>query len=132
MVHYPLMLTHWLSLWYTLISYWPTAPTNCTQLSSTGPLAPTCALVHYYRHWPTGYLCGTLPSSSCPLAISMVHFYLLLAHWLSLWYTTIFYWPTGYLYGTPLFSSGVLAISMVHYYFLFAHWLSLSYTIIFN
>ena len=81
MVHSPLQSTHWLSLVYTLIFY-----------------------------WPTGYHYGTLPSPIDPMAISMVYYPLLLAHWLSLWYTTIFYWPTCYLYGTLLFSTGPLAI----------------------
>ena len=123
MVHCPLLLTHWLSLWYTTLSY-----------------------------WPTGYQFGILLSSTDPLDISMVHYLLLLAHWISLLYTSIFYWPTGYLfgtipspignhYGTLLPSSGPLEISMVHpspidplaisnvhSYLLLAHWISLWYT----
>ena len=98
-VHYYILLAHWLSLWYTLIFLWPTGPSYCTQLSSTSPLPPH---------------------------VSVVHYYLLLTHWLSLWYITIFFLPTGYLYGTLLPSTGPLAISMVHYYhLLLAHWLSL-------
>ena len=108
MVHYYLLLTHWLSLWYITIFF-----------------------------LPTGYLYDTLLPSTGPLAISMVHFHLLLAHWLSLWCTTIFYWPTGPLYANlqssigPLaspgpvapsyvtlpFSTGPPVVSMVHYIF---------------
>ena len=115
-------------------------------------------MVHYYLYWPTGYLYGTLPSHFGPLAIYMVHNYLLLANWISLWYTTLSYWllditrihyhllltlwisiwyttlsycSTGYLYGTLLSSTGPLNISMVHYPLLLAHWLSLWYTPIF-
>ena len=116
--YYYLLLAHWLSLRYTIIFYWPTGPPYCTQLSYTDPLTPM-------------RLCGTLLSSTGPLAISLVHYHLLLAHWLSLWYITTFYWPTGYLYSTLPSSTGPLAISMIQFYFLYdycilqAHWLSL-------
>ena len=56
----------------------------------------------------------------------MVYSYLLLAHWISLWYT-----PTYYPYDTLLHFYWSLDISMVHYHFLLAHWLSLCYTAIF-
>ena len=85
MVHFYLLLAHWPFLLYTPIFYWPTGP--CMSLWYT--------TIFY---WSTGYLFGTLPSSSCPLAISMIHHYLLLAHWLYLWYTTIYFWPIGCLY----------------------------------
>ena len=64
MVHYLFLLAHWLSLWYTTISY-----------------------------LPIGCLYGTLLSSFGPLALHIVHNYLLLAHCphTSLWYTTISY-----------------------------------------
>ena len=123
-VHTHLLLTLWLSLWYTTIFYWP-----------TGPLA--ISMVHDNLVLPTGYLYDTLLPSTGPLAISMVHYHLLLAHWLSLWCTAIFYWPTGPLYANlqssigPLaspgpvapsyvtlpFSTGPLVVSMVHYIF---------------
>ena len=102
MVHYFLQLTHWISVWYTSLS---------------------C--------WPTGFPYGTLLSSTGTMAIPMVHFCLLMAHWLSLWYTILSYWPTGYLYGTLVYSNGPLAIPLVHYPPLLAHWLSLWYTSIF-
>ena len=71
MVHYHLLLAHWPSLLYTTILYWPTEPNASLRYTAI-------------FYWPTGYLYGTLPSSSCALAISMVHYYHLLAHWLSL------------------------------------------------
>ena len=49
------------------------------------------------------------------MAICMVYYYLLLAHWLSAWYTTHSYLPTRYLYGTLLSSNGPLTIPMLHY-----------------
>ena len=102
-VHYYLLLAHWLYLW--------------SFLSSSGPLA--LHIVHNY-----------LLLAHCP-HISVVHNYLLLAHWLSPWYITIFYLPTVYLYDTLLPSTVPLAISMVHYHLLLAHWLSLWCTTIF-
>ena len=122
-VRYYLLLAHWLSLWYTLIFLWPTGPSFCTQLSSTGPLPPHVSVVHYYlllAHWlslwyitifflPTGYLYDTLLPSTGPLSISMVLYHLLLAHWLSLLCTTIFYWPTGPLFANLQYSIGQLA-----------------------
>ena len=115
MVHYPLLLAHWLSLWYTPI---------------------------FYR--PTGCLCGTLPSLISPPIIPMMHCYLLLAtgyyhflfaHWQSLCNTAIFYWPsehfcgkppffywpTGYPYVTVFFTAGQLDL-------LLGNWISLWYT----
>ena len=73
----------------------------------------------------------------------MVHYYLILAQWLSLWYTTLSYWPTRYLYCTLLSSTCpldislvqyplLLAIIMVHSYLLLAHWKSQWYTPLFN
>ena len=47
-------------------------------------------------------------TSTGSLPIPMVFYYLLLAPCLSLWYYTIFYWPTAYHYGTLLQSSGPL------------------------
>ena len=93
------------------------------------------ALWYTISYLPIGCLYGTLLSSSDPLALSIVHNYLLLAHFptapnMSLWYTTIFYWPIDYLYGTLPYSSFPLAICMIHYYLLLAHWLSLWYTTI--
>ena len=122
-IHYYLLLAHWLSLWYTLIFLWPTGPSFCTQLSPTYPLPPHVSVVHYYlllAHWlslcyitifflPTGYLYDTLLPSTGPLSISMVHYHLLLAHWLSLGCTTIFYWPTGPLYANLQYSIWQLA-----------------------
>ena len=63
--------------------------------------------------------------STGPLAVSVENYYLLLAHWLSLWYTIIFNWPTDSPYGTLAYSSGQLALPMIHYHFLLAHWPSL-------
>ena len=161
MVHYPLLLGHWIHLWHTAISFWPTGCLYGTLPSPTGPLDIT--LVYYYlllTHWislwyttlscwPTGYLYCTLLSSTGPLDISLVqyplllaiimlHSYLLLAHWKSQWYiplqsthwlslmyTLIFYWPTGYLSGTLPTPIDPMAISMVYYPPLLAHWLSL-------
>ena len=107
MVHYHLQMAIWLSLWYTAIFFWPTGPPYGKLPSSTPPLAIPMVL-------PV--------SSTGTLAISMVQYHLLLAHWLSLWCTTIFYWPTGPLYATLLSSIGQLAISMVHYHLLLAQW----------
>ena len=116
LVHNHHLLTHWLSLWYTTVFYWPNGP-----------------------------LCGTHPSSIGPLALPVVHYHLLLAHWLSLceatifswpscpviWYTTFFYWPTGCLCGTLLSPTCTLAVSMVHSYLPLAHWPFKLYTTIF-
>ena len=173
MVHSHLLLTQWLSLWYTTLSYWPTGHLYGTLLSFTGPLDISTvqyplilvnwlsvwyttifylldiSLVHYpfllahwislwyttIFYWPTGYPFGTLPSPIDPLVIStdhfwslaicMVHYYLLLAHSISLWYTTLSYWPTGYPYRTLLSSTGPLDTSVVHYPLLVAQLLSL-------
>ena len=151
MVHYYLLLSHWLSLWYTTIFYW-----------STGFIYDTLLYImtHYYlllpnwpflcystiSYWPTGSLCGALPSSpgpvapsyvtlqfyTGPLAISLIHYNLLLSHWLSLWNTTIYFWPIGCLCGALLSSFGPLALSMLLCYLLLANWLSLWYTTIFS
>ena len=109
MVHYTLLLSHWISLWYTSIFYWFTGYPRYTTIF----------------YWPTGYLYGTQQSSTNPLIISMEHSYLLLAHWLSLWYSILSYWPTGYPCGTQSSPIGPLAIPMVHYYLLLALWISL-------
>ena len=209
MVHNHLLLTHWLSLWYTTVFYWPNGHLCGTHPSSIGPLAlpvvhyhllvthwpslcdatifswPSCpvlwyttfstgplavSVVHYCLYLPIGCLYGTLLSSTGPLAlpivhnylllthlpphVSVVHYYLLLAHWLFLWYITIFFLPTGYLYdtllpspahwlclwyttiylwsicclcGALLSSYDQLALSMLIYHLLLAHWLSLCY-----
>ena len=133
MAHYHLLLTHWISQWYTTIFYWP----RPTGYPSTSPIRPLLSL--WYTtifYWPTAYPYGTRPS---PPDISMVHYYLLLAHWISLlyttspigslaflmvhytillanllsiWYTTIFYWPNGYPYGTLSSPTGPLDISI--------------------
>ena len=151
MIHYHILLAHWISHRYTSLSYWPNGYFY-GQLPS-----PICLLiipmVNYYLllahwislgyttiyYWPNVYLYCTLPSPTGPLDISMVHCYLLLAHWISLWYTTIFYWisqryttlsywPNGYLYGTPPSHIGPLTIPMVHYFLLPTHFISLWYT----
>ena len=118
-VHYYLLLAHWLSLWYTTIFYWPTGPPYVTLQSSPGPVA-----LSY----------GTLPVSTGPLAVSVVHSYLLLVHWPFLLYTTIFYWRTGptCLCGTLLSSTGPLALPMVHHHLLLAQWPSLGDATIFS
>ena len=129
MVHYHFLLAHWLSPRYTPISYWPIGCFYGTLLSSTGPLA--LPIVHNYLLQTPTCLCGTLLSSTGPLAFFIVHYHLLLALWLPLWYITTFYWPTGYLYGTIQSSSVPLVISMVHYHLLLVHWLSLYHTTFF-
>ena len=149
MVIYLFLLAHWLSLLYTTISYlpigclehsylllahWPFLLYTPIFLFPTGPHMSLWYTAIFYR--PTDYLFGTLPSSSCLLAVSMIHYYLLVAHWLSLWYTTIlllahwlslwcttiFYWPTGPLYANLPSSIGQRALSMVHYHLLLAQW----------
>ena len=115
MVHYSFLLTYWISLWYTFIFYWPTGYLYITLLSTIDPVA--ISMVHSYflvAHW-----------------ISLVHYHLLFAHMLSLWYTTLSYWPTDYPYATILSSTGQMAISMVHNPLLLAHWISLWNTAIF-
>ena len=99
MVHYHLLLAHWLSLWCTNILYWPTGCLYASPPSSIGQLA--LPMIHYHIR-PVAPSYVTLHISTGSLVVSMVHCYLLLANWLSLWYTTIFFWPTGYLYGTQL------------------------------
>ena len=111
MIHYHILLAHWISLWYTTLSYWPSDYPYDTVLSSTGQLD----------------FCGTPPSPISPLAIPMIHcsstgplkismvqYLFFLAHWLYLCYTAIFYWTTGYFYGTLQSSTGQLDISMEH------------------
>ena len=120
MVHYPFLLVHWLSLWYSTIFYWPTGYPNGTLPSPISPLA--IPMIHYcllLAHWISKWY---------TTSISLEHYYLLLAHWISqwyttlfywlaccvsLWYTTFFYWPTGYLYGLLPYHVGPLAISLV-------------------
>ena len=119
MEHYCLLLTHWISQRYTVLSFWHTGYLYGTLLSSTGPL--DIAKVHYPSYWPNEYLYGTLPSPIDPLAITMVHYYLLLDHLISLCYTTLTYWPTCYPYDTLSYSTGLLYISLVHYPLLLAH-----------
>ena len=117
-VHTLLLLALWLSLWYTTIFYWPTGPPYVRLLSSPDHVAQSY---------------GKLPFSTGPLAVSVVHYYLLLAYCLSLWYTLIFLCPTGLSYCTQLSSTVLLPphVSVVHYYLLLVHWLSLWYTTIF-
>ena len=133
MVHCTLLLVHWLSLWYTTIFYWPKSYLFGTLPSPTGPLVISIYTTIFY--WPAGYHFGTLD-------IGNAHSYLLLTHWISLWYITLSLWPTGYSYVILLSSTGPLDISMVHYLFticpmatpmlhchpLLAHWISLWYT----
>ena len=71
-VHYPLLLTHWISLWYTILPYWHIA----IPMVHYYLLLAHCQSVWYttLSYWPTGYLYGTLLSSTGPLDISMVHF----------------------------------------------------------
>ena len=152
MVYSPLKLTHWLSVMYTLVFYWPTGYLYGTLLC---PIVPMLSL--WYTsifYWPTGYLYGTLPpllahlifygtlhSPIGPLAIPMVHYYLLLAKSYLFFctlpsptgpldisiYTTIFYWLAGYLFGTLPSQTGPLDICNVHSYILLAHCISLWY-----
>ena len=135
-VHFPLILTHWLSLWYAPIFYRPTGYLCGTLPSLIIPM------IHCYILLATGYHYGTLSFTIGPLAIPMLHCYLLLAlwiflwyttffllaHWLSLCYTAIFCWPIGYLYGTLSPPIDPLVTSMEHYYMLLTHWISLWYT----
>ena len=118
MVHYYLLLAHWISLRYNTLSFWSTGYLYGPQLSSNCPLDISMvhiglldiAMVHFnllLAHW-ISY--GTLSSPIDPLVISTEHYYLLL----TLWYTLQSYWS--------------LAICMVHYYLLLAHSISLWYT----
>ena len=79
----------------------------------------------------TGYLYGILLSSTGPLNISMVHYPVLLAHWLSLSYTPIFYRPTGYLCGTLRSLISPIIIPLIALLFSTGHLIALWYTIIF-
>ena len=128
MVHYHLLVTHWISIWYTILSYWPTGYIYDTLPSPFGLLV--ISMVYY-------------PSLTGPLDITLVYHYLLLTHWISLWYTTLSYWPTGYPYATLLSSTGPLDTSVVNYPLLLAyfypyvtllsstsHWISLWFIII--
>ena len=83
------LLAPCLSLWYSIIFYWPTAYHYGTLLLSSGPLP-------------------TLLSSTGSMPITMVLYYLHLAHFLCLCYSTIFYWTTAYTYVTLLSSTGSL------------------------
>ena len=133
MVHYPLILAHWLSLWYAPIFYRPTGHVCGTLLSLISPrIIP---MIHYYLLLATGYHYGTLSFPIGPLAIPMLQCYLLLAlwvflwytsfflltHWLSLCYTAIFCCSIGYLYGTLAPPIDPLVISMEPYYLLLTH-----------
>ena len=136
MLHCYLLLAHLISLWYTTLSFWPTGYLNGTLSFPTANWLSIWYTTLSYK--PTGYLYDSQKSSTGPLDISMVHYYLLLAHWIyqgtlpspfgpliSQRYTTPSNWPTGYHYGTPLSSSGPLGISMVPYPHLLADLLSL-------
>ena len=146
---YYLLLAPCLSLWYSIIFYWPTAYhygtlllSSCplpTLLSSTGSMPITMVL--YYLHlahflclcystifyWTTAYTSVTLLSSTGSLPIPLVLYYLLLAHCLSIRYSSIFYWIPTYTYGILLSSNGSLPIPTVLFYLLQAHCLSLWY-----
>ena len=113
MIHFYLLLDHWISLWTTTLSYWRTGYLYGTLSFLTGLLA--FHMVH-------------CPSPISPLPIPMILFYLLLDHWISLWYTSLSYRTTGYHYGTLLSSTAPLDILMVHYPFQLTHWISLWYT----
>ena len=91
LVHYCLLLAKWPSLWYTPIFYWSFGSPRGTLPSSTGP--PYVRLLS--SPGPVAQSYGTLTFSTSPLAVSVVHYYFLLVHRLSLWYTRIFLWPTG-------------------------------------
>ena len=134
-----------------LVHYWPNGPLCGTHPSSIGPLAlpvvyyhlllahwpslcdatifswSSCPVLWYttFFYWPTGCLCGTLLSPTCPMAVSMVHSYLLLAHWPFPQISSTGPLAPTCLCGTLLSSTSPLAISMVHYRLLLAHWLSL-------
>ena len=111
MVHFSLQLVHWLSVWYTTVFYWPTGYLWGTLPSPIGLMAFRYTTIF---NWPTGYPFGTLPSPIGPLAIPIVHTYLLLT--------------TGYLFGTLPFPIGPLTILMLHCYLLLAHLIFLRYT----
>ena len=118
MAHYPPLLAHWLSLWFTSFPIGPLAVSMvhyCLLLDQWLSLLYTALF-----YWPAGYLFSNLPSSTGPLDISMVHYPFLLVHLLSLWYTSIFYWPTGYLWVTLSSLIGTRFISLVPYYLLLA------------
>ena len=137
MVHYYLLLAHWISLWYTTS---PIDPLAILMVHFTLLLAHWLSL--WYTtifYWHNGYLFGTLPSPTGPRDISIVHYYFLLARWISVWYNTLsywqsllytltFFWPTGNLNGTLPSLIDPLAISNVHSYLLLAHCMSLWYT----
>ena len=143
MVHYPLLLAHWLSLWYTPIFYRPTGCLCCTLPSLISP--PIIPMIHcflllvtgYYHfllahwqslcntaifYWPSGHFYGNLPFFYWPTGYPYVTvFFFLLGNWISQWYTFLSYWATGYLYGTLLSSTVLLAIHMVHFPLLLAN-----------
>ena len=100
MVIYYLLLAPCLYLWYSTIFFWlPAYP--------YGTLPTTF-------YWPPDYPHCTQLSSTGPLPVSMVLYYLLLAPCLSLWYSTIspflsmwysiFYCPSANTYVTLLSS----------------------------
>ena len=98
-----LRLVACLNQWYTTTFYWLTAYSYFT-------LPPSSVAYPY----------GTLLPSADNLPIPMVHYYLLLTPYLSLWYSTTLYWPTAYTYGTLLSYACPLPIALVHYYLLLA------------
>ena len=90
------------------------------------------------------YTYGALPSSTGSLTIPLILYCHLLAHCLTLWYSTTFYWlpvslwysitfykVPAYHYGILLPSTGLLHIPMVLYYFLLANRLYPWYSTIF-
>ena len=125
MIRYPHLLGHMLSRRYTTIFYCSTRYLFGTIPARIGPL--TIPMVHFYLLLAHLISLWYTTSPIDPLAILMVHYTLLLAHWLSLWYTTFFYWPNGYLYCTQPSPTGRLDISIVHCYPLLTHWISLWY-----
>ena len=119
MVHFYLLLVACLYHWYTTTFYWLTVYLYVTLLPCSGSLAIPSVL--YYLLLVIAYTSGTLLPSTGLLPIPMILYYHMLAHCLSLWYTTTFYWPTAYIYGTLLPSTGILLIPMVLYYLLLVH-----------
>ena len=85
-----ILLANRLSLRYSSIFYWPIGYPYGTPLFQL----------------PTDYPFDTLLSSISPQAIPMILYNLLLAHRLSLWYSTIFDWRTDNSYGTHLTPTG--------------------------
>ena len=104
---YYLLLDPYLYLWYSSIFYWLPVYTYGTLLPSTAFL-PIPMVLYYLLLAHCLSLCYSTTSTGS-LPIPMVFYYLLLAPCLSLWYYTIFYWPSAYHYGTLLHSSCPLA-----------------------